>query len=428
MTPPDPRASGRRWAVAGVLLLATAINYMDRQTLASLAVRVSAAFALTEEQYGNLELVFGWAFAVGSLVFGWLADRVSVRWLYPAVLLGWSAAGIATGLSASYSELLVCRAVLGLFEAGHWPCALATTQRLLSRADRPFGNSVLQSGASVGAILTPPAVLAVLRWADPGEAVRVAHLAAGGGTAVAATGVPPAVWQLPFLVLGVVGVGWVIVWFAVVRAGDLTRRPEPTEQPGGSLWAVVLDRRFLALAITVACLNGSWQLIRAWLPKVLIQGRGYLEADALLFNSAYYIATDLGCLTAGAAALLLARRGLDIHRARLAVFGVCAALTALTVVAAQLPAGWPLLGVLLVVGAGALGLFPCYYSLVQELSTAHVGKVSGLLAAIGWFASSPFQPLFGRLVDRTGSFDLGLALAGLPPTVAFGVLLIMWRK
>ncbi len=46
MTPSDPRASSRRWVVAGVLLLATAINYMDRQTLASLAVRVTAAFSL----------------------------------------------------------------------------------------------------------------------------------------------------------------------------------------------------------------------------------------------------------------------------------------------------------------------------------------------------------------------------------------------
>ncbi|MFO0848568.1 MAG: MFS transporter [Gemmataceae bacterium] len=428
MTPPDPQASRRRWVVAGVLLLATAINYMDRQTLASLAVRVADAFSLTQEQYGNLEFVFGWAFAAGSLLFGWLADRVSVRWLYPGVLLGWSAAGFATGLCSTYPELLACRVALGLFEAGHWPCALATTQRLLSRADRTLGNSVLQSGASVGAILTPPAVLAVLRWADPGEAARVAHLAAGGGLAVGATGVPPSVWQLPFLVLGAVGALWVVVWFAVVRPGDLERREGPAETAGGSLWAAVCDRRFLALAVVVTCLNGSWQLIRAWLTKVLIQGRGYSEAEALLFNSAYYIATDVGCLTAGAAALYLARRGVEVHRARLTVFGVCAALAALTVVAARLPAGWPLLGVLLVVGAGTLGLFPCYYSFVQELSATHVGKVSGVLAAFGWFVSSPFQKLFGRLVDQSGSFDLGLALAGLPPLVALGVLLLVWRK
>ena len=99
MTHEDPRPGNRRWVVAGVLLLATAVNYMDRQTLASLSVRVTTAFELSQEQYGDLEFAFGWAFAAGSLLFGYLADKLNVRWLYPAVLLGWSAAGFATGLS-----------------------------------------------------------------------------------------------------------------------------------------------------------------------------------------------------------------------------------------------------------------------------------------------------------------------------------------
>ncbi len=407
MTTPAPTAGRRRWAVAGVLLLATAVNYMDRQTLASLSVRVTDAFGLTQGQYGHLELAFGWAFAAGSLLFGALSDRVSVRFLYPAVLLGWSAAGFATGLAASYPELLACRTALGLFEAGHWPCALATTQRLMSRADRSLANGMLQSGAALGALLTPPTVLAVLRWSDPAGT--------GGG------------WQMPFLVIGAGGVAWVGVWFAVVRAADLAAPAEPVAG-GGSLWPLLLDRRFLALAVTVTCLNAAWQLVRAWLPKVLIQGRGYPEADALWFNSAFYLASDAGCLTAGAVGLLLTRRGVGVHRARLAVFGGCACLAALTAVAAQLPAGRPLLGVLLLVGAGTLALFPVYYSLVQELTATHLGKVSGALAAFGWFVSSPLQTAFGRLVDRTGSFDMGLALAGLPPLVAFALLVAAWRK
>jgi len=68
-----------------MLLLASAINYMDRQTLANAAVRISTQFNLNQEQYGNIEMVFGWAFAAGSLLFGMLADRVAIRWLYPAV-------------------------------------------------------------------------------------------------------------------------------------------------------------------------------------------------------------------------------------------------------------------------------------------------------------------------------------------------------
>ena len=141
MTDSNHRPSSWKWLVTGLLLAATMINYMDRQTLANLAVRITDAFGLNNEQYGNLEFAFGWAFATGSLLFGYLVDRVSVRWLYPVVLLGWSAARALTGLARTYEELMACRVILGLFEAGHWPCALVTTQRLLSRQQRTLGNS-----------------------------------------------------------------------------------------------------------------------------------------------------------------------------------------------------------------------------------------------------------------------------------------------
>src|SRR4030095_12963048 len=127
---------------------------MDRHARANAAVRITTQFGLKQEQYGNLELVFGWAFAVGSIVFGVLVDRMSVRWVYAVVLILCSATGFGTGLVHSYKELLICRTLLGFFEAGHWPCAIKTTQRLLDPKDRAMGNSVLQSGTSIGAIAT----------------------------------------------------------------------------------------------------------------------------------------------------------------------------------------------------------------------------------------------------------------------------------
>jgi ACS family hexuronate transporter-like MFS transporter len=110
---PENRSHTWKWYVCGLLLLATTINYMDRVTLANASVRVTKEFGLSEEQYGNLELIFGWAFAAGSLVFGLLADRVRVYWLYPVVLAGWSVMGMGSGWTSSYTELLVCRMLLG---------------------------------------------------------------------------------------------------------------------------------------------------------------------------------------------------------------------------------------------------------------------------------------------------------------------------
>jgi len=386
--------------------------YMDRQTLPNVATRVTTEFKLKQEQYGDVEMYFGYAFAVGAFLWGCVADRWSVRWLYPALVLGWSAMGFFTGLVKDYEGLLICRTLLGFFEAGHWPCALKTTQRLLAREERTMGNSVLQSGASIGAIITP----------------LVMSLMLAGRT-------EPGVWRQPFLVIGAIGLLWVVGWFALLKERDFTgtspesekssSQPTPSEAPFVSVFA---DRRFWALVVVVAAINVCWQIVRAWLPKFLIEGKGYPEADALRFNSLYYIATDIGCLAAGAAALWLVKRGWDVHRSRATVFGVCALMTSLTALAAVLPRGWALLGVLLVVAAASLGLFPCYYSFSQELSTKHQGKVTGILGTVAWATSSPCQKFFGRLADQTGSFNEGIALAGLTPLIGYVALMLLWQE
>ena len=102
-----------QWWVSGLLLLATMLNYMDRQALANLSVRITDELALSQERYGDLELAFGWAFAAGSLCFGILADRLPVRWLYPAVVIGWSTVGVLTGFSRGYGSMLVAPVTVG---------------------------------------------------------------------------------------------------------------------------------------------------------------------------------------------------------------------------------------------------------------------------------------------------------------------------
>ena len=409
--PPAAESRSRTWIwwVSGLLLLATMLNYMDRQTLSNLAVRIKNELSLSNEHYGNLEWGFGWSFAAGSLFFGYLSDRISVKYLYPGVLLGWSSIGVLTGFSNSYESMLVCRILLGFFEAGHWPCALRTTKAVLDSKNRTMGNSILQSGGAIGAILTPPVILMIV-----------------GDSEVAGA------WRSPFIVIGSLGVVWAIVWVWSFRGNEIPAPADEASNPTGTdqgFWMECLtNRRFWTLVPVVICINTTWQLIRAWLPSFLQEGRGATEKVALLFNSAYYIAADVGCILAGVASLWLVRRGRSVHSSRVWVFGFCAALTSMTFVAARLPLGWALYSVLLIVAAGSLGLFPCYYSLSQETSERHMGKTTGVLGALAWLVSSPIQTLFGRIVDDTHSYDGGLAWIGLAPFVALFVLLVAWPR
>lgn len=396
------RTKAWRWGVCILLLAATTINYMDRVTLSNTAKRVKTEFSLTSEQYGAVEEGFSYAFAVGSLLFGILADRVNVRYLYPAVLVLWSAMGFASGFVKSFEGLWACRTLLGLFEAGHWPCALTTIARILEPKDRAMGNGLLQSGASVGAIITP---LVIQEFLDRGLG-----------------------WRMPFQIVGLVGVAWAIVWLLCIQSADIAAPATDGKPPWNELVDAVLSRRFLALLIMISLINSTWQLLRAWLPLFLQEGRGYEEGTANRFTSAYYIATDLGVLTTGFVALRLVKLGRSVHASRLIMFVAMASLAALTLVASALPQSFGLLATLVIVGFGALGVFPCYYSFTQEMPARHIGKINGLLAAGGWVVTGRIQKLFGAMVDQRHSYDLGVALAGCAPLLALVLFAALWTR
>jgi ACS family hexuronate transporter-like MFS transporter len=461
---PDHADSRRRaawkWSVCGLLLLATMINYMDRLTLNQMALPIKSEFGLDDRGYGQLESAFGVAFALGAILVGWMADRWNVYWIYPAAVLVWSLAGFVTGLAQDFASLLVCRFSLGLAEAGNWPCALRTTQHILPPQERTLGNSILQSGAALGAVLTP---------------ILVFQLARATGS-----------WRYGFMVIGVVGLVWVAAWLMWLRGPDLARtharQPPPlvglfvtlsmlyladldihlfalqllgpgSWMPLAGKWVVtglgiaavvrwlaavtrgdtrlprsLFFRRFAALAVMVVAINLTWHFFRAWLPLFLQKQLGYKPEEFQWFSTGYYLCADLGSLAAGFATLGLARWGLSVHASRVAIFTTCALLTTLSLAAAALPAGWMLTAVLLVIGFAALGLFPPYYSFSQELTVEHQGKLTGALGCICWMVMALEHEVVGDVVERMGTYSAAVAAAGLVPLVGLGVLLLLWGK
>jgi ACS family hexuronate transporter-like MFS transporter len=440
-----------RYSVCSLLLLATMLNYMDRQTLAQLGTTIQERFGLNNTEYAALDSGFSLAFATGVLLFGMFADWLSVRWLYPSVLIGWSLAGIATGFADNlgalipssvdsligfnperasvrnpYVGFMACRVALGLFEAGHWPCALVTTQRILSRRDRSFGNSLLQSGAALGAIFTPLIVGALLTPAAPGT-------------------VEDDSWRRPFFVIGLMGMCWVVPWLALVRRRDLAYVPDaalPASKDTEWMNAWVFVRCLAVLIIIVVGINASWQFYRVWLPLFLEKQHHFDRLGGVKWiTSAYYVATDVGCITVGLTVKWLAGRAWEVDRARLLTFALCTGLVLLSLIVAMLrgPAAETaeaglLIFLLLLIGAGALGLFPNYYAFTQELSRRHQGKISGGLGTITWIGSAVMQPLIGRSIDAgvaagdPNPYVAALIMAGLAPIPGLIAILVLWPR
>jgi ACS family hexuronate transporter-like MFS transporter len=439
MTPTQQRSPAWKWWVCGVLLLATFLNYMDRQAMAVTLPELKRHYHVVEGRIGLIEGTFGYAFAFGSIFVGLLADRYGPRLLYPAVLVGWSLAGIATGLAGRpevtgwldgvggrlaegpvgwlirgtldppYDEpgagtfrwLLLCRILLGFCEAGHWPCALITARQLLTAKDRPLGNAVLQSGASLGAIVVPL------------YAEVVERLGLG--------------WEFVFLSIGGAGLVWVPLWRALVRRRDLDGATPPAAVPNAGGWGG-FTRHLVMLAIIVSCLNVSWQFLRAWLPLFLQDFHGYSRELTRVYTSVYFISTDIGCILAGVLAAWLVARGWGVSGARKLGFTAFTGLTGLAAAVPWVGPGPVMIAFLMVAGAGILGLHPYYYALVQELPARRMGVISGGLAAVGWVVSGQFQIYVGAEIERTRSYDTGLVIVGLAPLVALTALLVLGRS
>ena len=296
-----------------------------------------------------------------------------------------------------------------------------TSQRLLSNRDRPLGNSILQSGASLGAIATPAVVLLLTSHAHES-------------------------WRLPFRVIGAAGVFWVIAWLTTIRSKDLELSEDRISAGGfhgnssgpetiAGATAVVaraerhlLVRRFAALAIVVITINLCWQYFRAWMPGMLREQYSYTKEQVQLFSMAYYGVTDVGCLSIGFLVTWLTTRGISVHGARMSMFLFCSCLTSLCVAAAFLPASSLLLVTLLLIGFGSLGQFPIYYALSQELSARRMGKVTGALSFLTWTATALVNVPIGAWIDQTHSYSEVTFLAGLMPLLGFVAILVLWGE
>ncbi len=403
-----------RWtqALCGVLFLATFLVYAHRIVGVQNSVEIKQHFGTDDAGYGRAEAWFGYGFAAGGLVFGILADLLSIRWLFPLVVLVWSITGWEASLAGTLDEYVGWRFALGLFQAAHWPCALRMTQRAFPPHQRTWGNGILQSGAAAAQVILPQ----ILLWEDQ----------RGAG------------WQSSFRLWALVGLPWGLAWLALVRESDVRRPVLQTDEQGAGAgqpreireipWYQIFTlRRWWLLLITVVGINVPWHALRVWMPDTLRTFYGYDKTFVDNFTSIYYLFAFVGSLAAGWLTAWLAGRGWNVHRARLAVFGLFAACVLLLVPAQWLSRGWALLGLQLVAALGTLGLAPLYYSFNQELSGKAQGKVGGSLSFLLWMILGAMQANIGTVVKTDPTWrPVIFAVVALLPLIAWGALVLGW--
>ncbi len=391
-----------KWAIVVMLLLATVVNYMDRQTLGSVASFIKKDFQLNEEGYGTLEAWFGYSYAIFLIIAGFLADRWDLRWLYAGALLVWSTAGFATGFVTTVLELQLCRAVLAAGEAFNWPVAVGVVRRLIPRESQTFANSVFNSGVTFGAVLTPLLVIAMV---DAG----------GEG------------WRSLFKVVGFAGLVVVAGWLWATRgarATEMSRQVQDAQEtaPAMAFSAVFSLRTFwITLAMGFAA-NMAWIFYRVWLPRHLVVDLKFSDKELQYLLIAFYLTADLGSIAIGFLSRKLVRQGRSVERARKIVAMVSGLVCMVALPLLVVPGRWVMVPLYCLVGAGIMGAFAMFYSFVQDIAPGHTSKSLGLIGASVWFVSSQLHPLVGRFADThspaIGKFAPMLLMAGALPLLA----------
>jgi ACS family hexuronate transporter-like MFS transporter len=389
-------APSRRWLVLGVFVLSTAINYLDRQSLATVAPLVRAEFHLTNADYGLIVTAFSLMYALSAPLMGFLIDWLELNRGITLAVGIWSLAGIATGLTRGFGGLLGCRAVLGLAEAGGIPAAGKAIHRYLKPQERALGNAVNQVAVSLGLIAAPP----LATW-----------LAVSYG------------WRTAFIATGLLGLIWIPVWLRIAAAPA-----PPSMRPAAASGLVLLgDKRLWGFVAANALSMVLYSLWTNWTTLYLVDARGLTLVQAAWFAWIPPLFASMGGLAGGWLSMRWMAGGMNALPARRRACGACA-------VAALATAAIPLLSSPWWAAAGISLSFFFVSGFSVNMYTMPLDAYGGERAAFAvsllvcsyGLMQALVSPAFGAVIDRYGYSPVIVACAS-TPLAAYGVLILTER-
>jgi sugar phosphate permease len=298
-TTSDQAATRVRYAVLAIATANAFILYLDRVCMG--AVVQSASFqqelGVSRESVGDVLASFFFAYALGQLPAGWMADRFGPRRMLVTYILLWSMCTALTGFVSGLAALIVVRAACGLAEAGAYPASGLLVTRWFPFSHRGRANSIVSFGGRIGNSLA--------LWLTAG--------------AIALLGS----WRPVLWIYGSIGLGLALATQIIFRDDpslhpwtneaerDLITAGAPPVKPlrRRSPWlALVRHRGLWLLNLGSIGMNIGWAFLITWLPTYLHEVRGLDQVTASRYVSIALACSLVGMLFGGWWCDLLTRR------------------------------------------------------------------------------------------------------------------------
>jgi ACS family hexuronate transporter-like MFS transporter len=405
-----------RWQIAILLCLITTINYLDRQAFAVAGPVIVAEFGLSNTEFGAITSAFLFAYAIGQIFVGPVVDRLGTKRSFSLAVIAWSIAGILHAAGRGFWSFFSLRALLGATEAMNFPAAIKAVAEWFPRSERSMAVGIVTVGPGLGALISPP----LLGW-------LIINFS----------------WQAAFIVPGIAGFIWLIVWRAwysrpednprlsdeereYILAGSEQRADADEGEPAPWYGFVrfLRYREVWGLMLSRLVSDGAFYFFVAWLPLYLAQERGFDIKQIALSAWVPFLAADLGSLFGGWLGTRLIRRGLSVNAARKWVIWLGAAL-----VPCALPAVW-VDSELAAIGLIAVAMFAIQmkasslFTVPADLFPSRdVATIWGLFGAVGSFGGMLFIVAAGWVSEHY-SYTPIFAAVGVMHIVS--ALIVMW--
>jgi ACS family hexuronate transporter-like MFS transporter len=205
---------GLRWWIIVLIFLATVINYIDRTAFALLWPQMGEDLGMDKTDYALLLNVFMATYAIGKFASGKLYDMIGTRLGFTVSIIVWSVASAFHAVARGLVSLSIFRGLLGLGEAGNWPGAVKSNGEWFPVKERAIAQGIFNSGASIGNVIAPFVI--VFLYAQFG-------------------------WKTTYIILGLIGIVWVIPWLFINKAAP-EKHPWITEEEKALILASRIDK------------------------------------------------------------------------------------------------------------------------------------------------------------------------------------------